>query len=55
MKITLEISDNVVCAFLNGVQFTEHGAEMFSHQLDRDDLIDGRTTKLPREVKEDGK
>ena len=53
MKITLDISDNVVCAFLNGVRFTATGAEMFSHQLDGDDLIDGNTIKLPREVKED--
>lgn len=53
MKITLDISDGVACAFLNGVQFTETGAEMFSYQLDRDDLIDGKTIKLPREVKED--
>ena len=50
MKITLDISDGVVCAFLNGVRFTATGAEMFSHQLDGDDLIDGNTIKLPREV-----
>ena len=54
MKITLDISDGVACAFLNGVRFTSTGAEMFSHQLDGDDLFDGNTIKLPREVKEDG-
>lgn len=49
MKITLEINDGVICAFLNGVQLTATGMEMFSFQLGGDDLADGNTIKLPRE------
>jgi hypothetical protein len=49
MKIILDIQDGVVCAFLNGVRYTNTGMEMFSHQLDSDDLVDGKETKLPRE------
>lgn len=48
MKITLDIPDGVFCAFLNGVQLGRTGLEMFSHQLDSEDLVDGKTTKLPR-------
>ncbi len=49
MKITLEINDSIICAFLNGVQLTTTGMAMFSYQLDGDDLMDGNTIKLPRE------
>ena len=49
MKIILDIPDGVMCAFLNGVQATNRGMEMFSYQLDGDELVDGKTTKLPRE------
>lgn len=48
MKITLDIPDGVMCAFLNGVRVTETGMEMFSFQLGGDDLKDGKETKLPR-------
>jgi hypothetical protein len=48
MKITLEINDGAICAFLNGVQITATGMEMFSYQLGGDDLKDGNTIKLPR-------
>ena len=48
MKITLDIPDGVICAFLNGVQMGCTGMEMFSYQLDGDDLVDGKETKLPR-------
>ena len=49
MKIILDIPDGVICAFLNGVRVNECGGmEMFSFQLDSDDLIDGKETKLPR-------
>ncbi len=55
MKIILDISDGVMCAFLNGVQVNENGGmEMFSHQLDMDDLKDGKETKLPRERENNG-
>lgn len=54
MKITLDIPDSVICAFLNGVRIGDTGMEMFSFQLGGDDLEDGKTTKLPREVKTDG-
>lgn len=50
MKIILDIPDGVMCAFLNGVQTGRTGLEMFSYQLDGDDLVDGKETKLPREV-----
>lgn len=49
MKVTLDINDGVICAFFSGVQYTATGMEMFSHQLDGDDLKDGNTVKLPRE------
>jgi hypothetical protein len=49
MKITLDIPDGAICAFLNGVQITYNGMEMFSYQLGGDDLEDGKTTKLPRD------
>lgn len=49
MKITLDISDTIICAFLNGVEVTNTGMQMFSFQLDGDDLKDGNTVKLPRE------
>lgn len=48
MKITLEIPNGVVCAFMNGVQYTYDGMTMFSWQMDGDDLRDGNTIKLPR-------
>lgn len=54
MKITLDIPDGVFLAFLNGVQVGETGLEMFTYQLDGDDLKDGKETKLPRERKNDG-
>ena len=49
MKITIEISDNAICGFLNLVEFTGIGMQMVSFQLGSDDLVDGKTTKLPRE------
>lgn len=52
MKVILDIPDGVFCAFLNGVQYGKIGLEMFSYQLDSDDLVDGKETKLPR-VRED--
>lgn len=48
MKITLEIPDRVICAFLNGVEVGDSGMSLFSYQLDSDDLKDGNTVKLPR-------
>lgn len=53
MKIILDISDSTICAFLNGVKLGETGLEMFSFQLDSDDLVDGKTTKLPRTKEEE--
>ena len=49
MKIILDISDDVVAAFLVSVQVDENGGiEMVSHPLDKTDLIDGKETKLPK-------
>ena len=53
MKIILDIPDGAICAFLNGVQITRTGMEMFSYQLDGEDLEDGKETKLPRERRTD--
>jgi hypothetical protein len=56
MKVTIDIPNNtILCAFLNGVRVGDAGLEMFSFQLDGDDLVDGNTVKLPREVIDDGK
>lgn len=49
MKITLEISDDIICGFLNAVEYTAKGMQMVSFQLGSDDLKDGNTIKLPRE------
>ncbi len=49
MKVILEIDDGVLCAFFSGVKVGKTGLEMFAHQLDGDDLMDGNTIKLPRE------
>ena len=54
MKITLDIKDGVLCAFLSGVRVGgDTGLEMFSFQLDSDDLKDGNTVKLPRDRRAD--
>lgn len=52
MKITLEIPDGIVAAFLNGVVWDTpgYGATLVSYALDSDDLKDGRFVKLPRTV-----
>jgi hypothetical protein len=52
MKITLDIPDGVILAFLNGVEYTSTGMQMFSYQLGSDDFVDGNTVKLPREKME---
>lgn len=52
MKITLEITDDTLCAFFNSVVNTENDLVMFSHQIGSDDLKDGNTIKLPRENQE---
>jgi len=53
MKITLDIPDGVILAFLNGVEYTNTGMQMFSYQLGSDDFTDGNTVKLPRERRSD--
>lgn len=55
MKITLDIPDGIMCAFVNGVECTSHGMQMVSYSLGSDDLQAGAEIKLPREVKPDGK
>jgi hypothetical protein len=55
MKITLDIPNGVICAFLNGVRVNESfGMEMFSFQLGGESFEDGKETRLPREDAEDG-
>lgn len=55
MKVTLDIPDGIMCAFVNGVECTIHGMQMVSYSLDSDDLHDGAEIKLPREEKQNGK
>lgn len=55
MKITLDIPDGIVCAFLSGVEATLAGMNMVSYSLDSDDLHDGAEIKLPREAKQNEK
>lgn len=50
MKVTLDIPDGIICAFLNGVEYTDTGMQMFSYQLGSDDLKGGNTVKLPRKT-----
>lgn len=49
MKITLDINDNMMCGFFNGVMLAYDGLQMVSYSLSSDDLVDGNTIKLPRE------
>jgi hypothetical protein len=53
MKITLDIPDTCICGFLNVVEFKESGMQMDSFQLGSEDLVDGKTTKLPREMEDE--
>lgn len=48
MKITLDIPDGVILAFLNGVEYTSTVMQMFSYQLGSDDFVDGNIVKLPK-------
>lgn len=48
MKITLDINDNMMCGIFNGLILTYDSLQMVSYQLDSDDLVDGKTIKLPR-------
>lgn len=48
MKITLDIPDGVILAFLNGVEYTNTGMQMFAYHLGSDDFVDGNIVKLPR-------
>ena len=52
MRITLDISDGIICGFFNGVECTDTGLQLVSYQLSSDDFADGNTVKLPRERKE---
>ena len=52
MKITLDIPDDMVCGFLNGVVKTRSGLTMETYALDCDDLHDGAEIKLARDGEE---
>ena len=52
MKITLEIPDTVICAFINGVEVKNTGLRLFSCQLGGNDLKDGNVVKLVMEEEE---
>lgn len=47
MKITLDIPDGIICAFLNGVRTDGASMALVSYSLASDDLKDGNTVKLP--------
>lgn len=49
MKITLDISNGMVCGFLNGVVETRSGLMMVTYSLGSNDLHDEAEIKLPRE------
>ena len=53
MKITLDFPDGMICAFFCGVEHTGSVLQLASYQLSSDDLIDGKTIKLPRERHDD--
>ena len=38
MKITLDIPDDIIAGFFNGVEVTAHGMQLVSYQLGTDDL-----------------
>lgn len=46
MKITLDIPDNTLCAFLNYVYIDCSGMTMGTHALQSDDLKDGNEIKI---------
>lgn len=52
MKITLDIPDEVIAAFLGGIEYTNTGMQMLAYHLGSDDFVDGNTVKLPREKTE---
>lgn len=52
MKITLELPDNMIGAFLDGVCMESDALHLISYQLGSTDLVDGNTVKLPREKTE---
>lgn len=54
MKITLDIPNNTMCAFLNCIEYTSEGLSMRSYSLDGDDMRDGNIIKLPRNQGEEG-
>lgn len=51
MRITLDITDGIICGFFNGVEHTNTWLQLVSYQLSSDDFTDGNTVKLPRERK----
>ena len=54
MKITLDLPEHILCAFINGVRYTPTGLEMVSYSLDSEDLVDGKLVNLPRkDIKND--
>lgn len=53
MKITFDISDNIIGGFLNCIKYTDTGImQMVSYHLGSDDFKDGNTVKLPRKQEE---
>lgn len=50
MKITLDISDDIVSAFFCGVILTYDGLKGVMYALDNTDLVDGNIMKLSRKA-----
>ena len=49
MRIVLNLPDDILCGFLNGVKMGCSGLELFSYQLGSDDFTNGNEITLPRE------
>ena len=53
MKITLELPNEMVCAFVGFVVYEGYKYSMGVSSLDSDDLKDGNVIKLPRKQEEE--
>lgn len=52
MKITLDLPDEMVCAFVGFVYYDDYKYSMGVSSLDSADLKDGNVIKIPRKQEE---
>lgn len=52
MKITLDIPDTTVCAFLDFVYYTNTGMAMQGHSMPSDELFEGAEIKIDASLPE---